>query len=137
MFKAIALGAKAVLLGRPYAYGLAVGGEQGVSDVLANLIADMDLTLGLAGWRVVSGGRPGVPQWVKHLTLLSYHGTPTCSIRQDRRCDRLAAAQPKYLGCFINRGRFRHFGSVNWFEPERAQPIRLDFAFGLTFKGTQ
>jgi isopentenyl-diphosphate delta-isomerase len=49
VFKATALGARAVLLGRPYAYGLAVGGEQGVSDVLANLIADIDLTLGLAG----------------------------------------------------------------------------------------
>jgi lactate 2-monooxygenase len=49
VFKAVALGARAVLLGRPYAYGLAVAGEQGVNDVLANLIADIDLTLGLAG----------------------------------------------------------------------------------------
>ena len=49
VFKAVALGAQAVLLGRPYAFGLAVGGEQGVYDVLANLIADIDLTLGLAG----------------------------------------------------------------------------------------
>ena len=47
--KAIALGARAVLLGRPYAYGLAIGGEQGVRDVLLNLHADIDLTLGLAG----------------------------------------------------------------------------------------
>ncbi len=49
VFKAVALGARCVLLGRPYAFGLAVGGEQGVRDVLANLIADIDLTLGLAG----------------------------------------------------------------------------------------
>jgi lactate 2-monooxygenase len=49
VFKAVALGARCVLLGRPYAFGLAVGGEQGVNDVLANLIADIDLTLGLAG----------------------------------------------------------------------------------------
>jgi lactate 2-monooxygenase len=49
VFKAVALGARAVLLGRPYAFGLAVGGEEGVSYVLANLIADIDLTLGLAG----------------------------------------------------------------------------------------
>jgi isopentenyl diphosphate isomerase/L-lactate dehydrogenase-like FMN-dependent dehydrogenase len=47
--KAVALGARAVLLGRPYCYGLAVGGEQGVRDVLKNLVADIDLTLGLAG----------------------------------------------------------------------------------------
>ena len=49
VFKAVALGARCVLVGRPYAYGLAVGGEQGVHDVLANLIADIDLTLGLSG----------------------------------------------------------------------------------------
>jgi isopentenyl diphosphate isomerase/L-lactate dehydrogenase-like FMN-dependent dehydrogenase len=49
VIKALALGAKAVLLGRPYCYGLAVGGEEGVRHVLQNLIADIDLTLGLAG----------------------------------------------------------------------------------------
>jgi isopentenyl diphosphate isomerase/L-lactate dehydrogenase-like FMN-dependent dehydrogenase len=47
--KALALGARCVLLGRPYCYGLAVRGEQGVRDVLYNLLADTDLTLGLAG----------------------------------------------------------------------------------------
>jgi isopentenyl diphosphate isomerase/L-lactate dehydrogenase-like FMN-dependent dehydrogenase len=47
--KALALGARCVLLGRPYAYGLAVGGEAGVRDVLSNLLADLDLTLALAG----------------------------------------------------------------------------------------
>lgn len=45
----MALGARCVLLGRPYCFGLAVGGEQGVSEVIANLVADVDLTLGLAG----------------------------------------------------------------------------------------
>jgi len=49
VFKAIALGARAVLLGRPYCFGLAVNGETGVRDVILNLIADFDLTLGLAG----------------------------------------------------------------------------------------
>jgi isopentenyl diphosphate isomerase/L-lactate dehydrogenase-like FMN-dependent dehydrogenase len=51
VFKAVALGARCVFVGRPYAYGLAVNGEDGVRDVLANLIADIDLTLGLAGCR--------------------------------------------------------------------------------------
>ncbi len=50
VLKAIALGARCVLVGRPYCYGLALGGEQGVRDVLLNLIADLDLTLGLAGY---------------------------------------------------------------------------------------
>jgi len=36
--KALALGASAVLLGRPYAYGLALAGEQGVQQVIRNLI---------------------------------------------------------------------------------------------------
>lgn len=49
VFKAMALGAKAVLIGRPYAYGLAIAGEKGVKEVLGNLLADIDLTLGLAG----------------------------------------------------------------------------------------
>jgi isopentenyl diphosphate isomerase/L-lactate dehydrogenase-like FMN-dependent dehydrogenase len=49
VFKAMALGAKAVLVARPYAYGLALGGEQGVKEVVGNLLSDIDLTLGLAG----------------------------------------------------------------------------------------
>src|SRR5262245_20207118 len=48
-FKALALGATAVLLGRPYVYGLAIDGEAGVREVLRNLIADFDLTMGLSG----------------------------------------------------------------------------------------
>jgi len=48
-FKALALGAKAVLLGRPYVYGLAIAGEAGVREIIQNLVADFDLTLGLAG----------------------------------------------------------------------------------------
>jgi isopentenyl diphosphate isomerase/L-lactate dehydrogenase-like FMN-dependent dehydrogenase len=51
VIKALALGAKAVLLGRPYVYGLAHGGEDGVRHVLRSLLADLDLTLGLTGFR--------------------------------------------------------------------------------------
>jgi len=49
VLKALALGAKAVLVGRPYCWGLATGGEEGVRDVLLNLLADFELTMGLAG----------------------------------------------------------------------------------------
>ncbi len=49
VLKAIALGADAVLLGRPYIYGLALGGEGGVRDVLDNFLADLDLALALSG----------------------------------------------------------------------------------------
>ena len=51
IFKAIALGAKAVLIGRPCMYGLAVAGETGVKQVLTNLLADLDLTMALSGCR--------------------------------------------------------------------------------------
>jgi isopentenyl diphosphate isomerase/L-lactate dehydrogenase-like FMN-dependent dehydrogenase len=47
--KALALGADAVLLGRPYIWGLAVGGEAGVLAVLRALLAEVDLTIGLSG----------------------------------------------------------------------------------------
>ena len=47
--KALALGAKAVLLGRLYAWALAAGGEDGVREVVRNFIAEMDLTLALSG----------------------------------------------------------------------------------------
>lgn len=49
--KALALGAKAVLLGRVYAYGLALGGEAGVRHAVRGVLADLDLTLGLSGHR--------------------------------------------------------------------------------------
>ena len=50
VFKAMALGARAVLIARPYIWGLAVAGEQGVREVLLNLLADTDLTLALSGY---------------------------------------------------------------------------------------
>ncbi len=48
--KALALGARAVLLGRPYIWGLALGGEQGVVDVLRSFLADLDLAMALSGY---------------------------------------------------------------------------------------
>lgn len=51
LFKALALGARAVLLGRPYVYGLACGGQRGVEEVIENVIAEFDLTLALSGLR--------------------------------------------------------------------------------------
>ncbi len=53
-FKALALGARAVLLGRLYIWGLAAGGEDGVREVVQNFVADLDLTMALSGctsWR--------------------------------------------------------------------------------------
>src|SRR3954447_17845312 len=47
--RAVALGADAVLLGRPYAYALAVGGQRGVEELVQNLMAEIDLNLALMG----------------------------------------------------------------------------------------
>ena len=44
--KALALGAKAVLVGRPWVYGLGLGGTDGVRHVLRSLLADLDLDHG-------------------------------------------------------------------------------------------
>ncbi|GHH00530.1 lactate 2-monooxygenase [Streptomyces lanatus] len=49
IFKALALGAKAALVGRPYAYGLGLDGQAGVEHVIRCLLAELDLTLALSG----------------------------------------------------------------------------------------
>ena len=54
--KAMALGAKMCLIGRPYVYGLALGGEAGVSHVLKSMMGDLDLTLHLAGIKSAAPG---------------------------------------------------------------------------------
>jgi 4-hydroxymandelate oxidase len=49
VLKALALGARAVLIGRPYLWGLAVGGEAGVRDVLRILRSELELAMALTG----------------------------------------------------------------------------------------
>ncbi|TCZ77087.1 alpha-hydroxy-acid oxidizing protein [Paenibacillus albiflavus] len=49
ILKAIALGASAVLIGRPYAYALAVAGQSGVEEVIQHLIAETELQLAISG----------------------------------------------------------------------------------------
>jgi isopentenyl diphosphate isomerase/L-lactate dehydrogenase-like FMN-dependent dehydrogenase len=54
VFVALALGADAVLLGRPHLYGFAIAGQAGVEDVIRNVRAELDLTMALAGVRSVA-----------------------------------------------------------------------------------
>ncbi|MEO8209179.1 MAG: alpha-hydroxy-acid oxidizing protein, partial [bacterium] len=49
VLKAIALGAKAVLIGRPVIWGLAIDGERGVTSVLEILRKELDLAMALCG----------------------------------------------------------------------------------------
>jgi lactate 2-monooxygenase len=53
IFKALALGAEAVLIGRPYLWGLALDGQNGVETVLRSLLAELDLTMTLSGFTSV------------------------------------------------------------------------------------
>ena len=59
VFNALALGADAVVLGRPYVWGLALAGEDGVRQVIGNVLAEFDLTMGLSGLTSVADLVPG------------------------------------------------------------------------------
>lgn len=54
ILKALALGAKAVMVGRPILWGLAVGGEEGVKKVLTILKSELDLAMALCGYTSIS-----------------------------------------------------------------------------------
>ena len=58
IIKALALGAQAVLIGRPYIYALAIGGETGVRELIQNLAGDLDLNLGLSGNESIAQLKP-------------------------------------------------------------------------------
>lgn len=50
VIKALALGARAVGIGRPYAYGLAVGGQEGIEHVVRSVLAEADLIMAIDGY---------------------------------------------------------------------------------------
>jgi isopentenyl diphosphate isomerase/L-lactate dehydrogenase-like FMN-dependent dehydrogenase len=54
VLKAYALGADAILIGRPYLYGLALEGENGVKEVMKNLHAELDIIMGLCGYEDIN-----------------------------------------------------------------------------------
>jgi lactate 2-monooxygenase len=60
IIKALALGANAVLIGRPFLYGLAVAGEKGVARVIDTLISELDVSLALSGSKSVSDLNRGI-----------------------------------------------------------------------------
>jgi len=67
VLKALALGAKAVLLGRPVLWGLAAGGEGGVTEVLEMLRREIDLAMALAGC-------PSIREITRDLVVGPLHG---------------------------------------------------------------
>jgi len=76
VIKAIAMGAQGVLVGRPFIYGLAVGGEQGVEEVLRSLLADTEVSLGLSGYKSIE------EIWAKRGAVLEKEDTSPDKTRQ-------------------------------------------------------
>jgi lactate 2-monooxygenase len=66
VIKALCLGAKAVLVGRPWVYGLSIAGKEGARDVLKSLLADLDQSMGLAGIRAVEDCEKGMLRHVNY-----------------------------------------------------------------------
>ena len=58
VIKALALGATAVGIGRPYAYGLAIGGAAGVVHVLRSILAEADLIMAVDGYPAIADLTP-------------------------------------------------------------------------------
>lgn len=70
ILRAVALGARGVMIGRPFLYGLGAGGREGVTKVLEILARELDITMALCGYRdihqigrdvLVPGSYPGSP----------------------------------------------------------------------------
>lgn len=66
VIKALCLGAKGVLIGRPFVYGLAVAGKQGARSVVKGILADLDQSMGLAGIRTIADCNRGMIRSVQY-----------------------------------------------------------------------
>ncbi|MCH2084189.1 MAG: lactate 2-monooxygenase [Saprospiraceae bacterium] len=64
VMKALALGAKAVCIGRPYVYGLALDGQRGVESVIYNLMSDFELNMRLSGYKSIEELQPDILKFV-------------------------------------------------------------------------
>ena len=91
VFKALALGADAVCLGRPYVWGLALGGQAGVEHVLRCLLAELDLTLALSGYTEIAQ--------VDRSALTRRHERPPMTARSDASVKRLTL-----IACILGSG---------------------------------
>lgn len=60
VLRALALGAAAVQVGRPWVYGMAIAGEEGAREALRNILAEFDLVLGLSGYRTIAELTPDI-----------------------------------------------------------------------------
>lgn len=68
IIKALALGAQAVLVGRPVIYGLAIAGQDGAKAVLQGLLADLYQSMGIAGIRTIGDCKRDVLRKAREVT---------------------------------------------------------------------
>lgn len=66
VIKALCLGAKGVLIGRPWVYGLGTGGKEGAKQVLKGLLADLDQSMGLAGIQSIKDCTPKMVRRIEY-----------------------------------------------------------------------
>jgi len=66
IIKALCLGAKGVLIGRPFVYGLGIAGKQGARDVVKGILADLDQSMGLCGIRTIADCNPSMVRKVRY-----------------------------------------------------------------------
>ncbi|HTN60920.1 MAG TPA: alpha-hydroxy acid oxidase, partial [Devosia sp.] len=67
IFKALALGADAVMIGRSFVYGLAAGGQRGVAKAIDLLRAELDIAMALSGVHTVAEIKQEGPRLVRHV----------------------------------------------------------------------
>lgn len=68
IIKALSLGAKAVLVGRPWAYGLGIAGKEGAKAVIRGLLADLEISMKIAGLQSVKDCNRGILRKVTYFT---------------------------------------------------------------------
>ncbi|KAG8903627.1 hypothetical protein FRB99_002932 [Tulasnella sp. 403] len=81
IFKAMALGADAVMIGRLWVYGMAHGGERGVRHVVKSLLADLDITMTVSGYRSIKGDvNASALKWHPTGSAPVPHHIPNCKL---------------------------------------------------------
>lgn len=78
----VALGAKAVLIGRPWVYGLGIAGKEGARDVLKGILADLDQSMGLAGTLFLHN----LPSLRSSRQDIGLRGSPGSRLRLEQAC---------------------------------------------------
>ena len=126
--KAVALGAAAMLYGRPYVYGLGLGGQAGVEHVLRCLLGEMDVTMALSGAAsladlgpdVLPGGEPDQSSLVGHSGVLHCRDLPY----RDETHGRADAIRRRRGAGRVRGGRRAHPGDVPRHRRDRGQSLR-------------